>query len=154
MKLRIAGVTYDYQEAATKVSLRHSRDLKKASGIGPKSVRLALVKFLEAIDENGQIDDEVSEAEDVLLGMQGLVFLCRRHAGETVAFDEIDASYEDFVWVLEESDVPVEPPDPPQAASIEAPLPSSENESGKTSSVSKPSKPKSKTSKPRSTATS
>jgi hypothetical protein len=150
VKLRIGETEYDYQTALNKVSLGVLMDLKSQGGPGRRSISLAL----DLIDAGLRADTDAGEVEDderVLLGMAGLIFICKRHAGESLAWaDALTYSWSDLTFVPETVDQ-VDAPDP-TAASGEASPPDAETQNapslnGKTSGTGT-----SKTSKKASTA--
>jgi hypothetical protein len=145
VKLSILGTEYDYGLALRKAKLTDLYDLSLAAKIGVRSVNAMLFR----LDEASTVDERLaaSEEPDVLIATQGLVFLCRRHAGEKVSFEDSAVSWEDLAWVVEDSDLEVEP-DPTQALAAE-PAQGSNAEPNKNEPT--PSPKKSKTSKPRST---
>jgi hypothetical protein len=155
MKLQVDGKEYDYQRAMGKVGLKHLYDLKVQAGIGQRTVSKALDLLAEGLkaEENDTLEqaadraDAIQEDERVLLGLAGLVFICKRHAGETVSFDEAGQfGLGDLVFVPDESDEAE--PDPTQALAAEA---EQGNGGEPNKSVPRQSPKKSKTSKPRST---
>jgi hypothetical protein len=150
VKLEIFGVPHDHERALHKAQLSDLYDLKLASGIGVKSIMAGMERLYEAANAGRDaMEDAVGEA-DVILAIQGLVFLCRRAAGETLTYKEASVSYSDLRWAPDEDDVE---PDP-TVASGDQTAPSPETVSDENSSAPKPSKARSKTSKSPSTTTS
>jgi hypothetical protein len=156
VKLRIDGTDYDYHRAMEKIGLKHLYDLKVQADIGKRTVSQALDLLVEGLkaEENDTPEQAAERAEAVqedarvLLGLAGLVFICKRFAGEIVSFDDAGQfGLGDLVFVAEDSDVAE--PDPTQALAAEAEQGSSD-EPSKNEPVQ--SLKKSKTSKPRSTA--
>lgn len=151
MKLEICGVEYDYQRAKDKAKLTDLADLKIASGIGVRSINKALFRLgdlalIEDPKEQREASEALSEEPDVLIAMQALVFLCRRHGGDKVTFDESAVSYSDLRWVIEDGDLPKEEDaDPTQASGDQTP-PSDETASAPArklkASAKKPSTPR------------
>lgn len=113
MKLRISGVEYDYQAALNKIGIKHLVDLKEQSGFGKRTVHEAL----DMLDAGLQAEEhetpeqrekralDVQDDPTVLRGLAGLAFICKRHAGEQVTFDDVAGlAMGDLVFVIEESD--------------------------------------------------
>lgn len=148
MKLSIQGTEYDYARALQKAKLLDQADLFTAAGIGIRSIRAMLFKLDEA--ETVGEAEKISEHSDVLIATQGLVFLCKRYAGEKVSFEDTAVAWDDLEWIVEESDL-VDEPDPTQASAVE---PARGGSNGSKSNGSTTSSKKSKTSKPASTAAS
>lgn len=150
MKLRIGETEYDYQTALNKVSLGVLMDLKSQGGPGRKSISLAL----DLIDAGLRADSDAGEVEDderVLLGMAGLIFISKRHAGEALTWADACAySWPDLAFVPEAVDDADEPD--PTAASGEASPPDAETQNVPTLSGKTAATGTSKTSKRASTA--
>lgn len=159
MKLRIGEQDYDYQRALQKVGISHLLDLKVSGGIGKRTVNAGLDALSEALVQvEGESDKDfldrallADENPVILRGLVGLVFICKRHAGETVTFEEAgEFGLQDLRFVLEDSDIPASVTDP-TVASGNPTVPDAEtkNEQPSTSSVTaqRPSQKKSKTSK-------
>lgn len=90
MKLIVAGKKYPLQEAIQGATLRNLYVLKVQTGIGIKSLRDTFKKMQATAPANGaEVDplDFLEEAEN-LLALQAMVWLCKRHAGESVTVAE------------------------------------------------------------------
>jgi hypothetical protein len=155
MKLEVAGVEYDYGTALNKIGLKHLYDMKVQAGIGKRTVVQALDLFDEGLRaEEGQTPaqresrvQEILEDERILLGLTGLVFICKRFAGEQITFDEAGQfGFGDVRFVADESDL-VSEPDPTAALAV-VPRQGSDGEPNR--NVTRQPPKKSKTSKPRS----
>ena len=149
MKLSILGTQYDYGLALRKAKLTDLYDLSLAAKIGPRAIHQMLFRLDEA--KTAADAEKVSEEPDVLIATQGLVFLCRRHAGEKVSFEDSAVAWDDLEWVIEDRDLAAEPGPTQALTDADADQGSS---SGSRSNGSTTSSKKSKTSKPRSTAAS
>ena len=107
--LVIEGVRYDMQEAVQKASIRSLKDLQKAAGISVNSIVSALSSMAELADPSAVFD-----SVEHLDAFAGLVFLCKRKAGEDVSFDDAcDVSLADIRIDFETEDEVVEDPKGP-----------------------------------------
>lgn len=130
MKLEISGTEYDYARAMSKARLSDLYDLKIQANIGVRTVRTALDMMDEAtmlVMQAKQVDGadeasieaarlialEIHERAEVIIGVAGLVFLCKRHAGEKVTFEESQVSFDELRWVVEDSDAVTDPTEAP-----------------------------------------
>jgi hypothetical protein len=146
VKLSILGTEYDYGKALQKAKLDDLSDLHDAAKIGIRAITAMLFKLDDAKTVEARL--AVSEQSDVLRATQGLVFLCRRYAGEKISYADSAVAWEDLAWVIEDSDLEAAEPDPTQASTPAKPARGSNGTEG--NGLSK----KSKTSKPLSTAAS
>lgn len=111
MKVTIEGHEYDLADAIHKPKIGDVLDLKKSGGTAP-------AKIVDAIDALGEAlrvlpkDASVKDLDRVVLGyfdsvehleaFAGIVFLCRRKAGETVTWaDALDTSISDVQFIPE-----------------------------------------------------
>lgn len=161
MKLRIGEQDYDFQRALQKIGISHLLDLKVHGGIGKRTVTEGLDALSDAlIRKEGESDDdfrsralEADENPVILRGLVGLVFICKRHAGEPVTFDEAgEYGLADLQFILEDSDIITPEVDAdPTVASGDPIAPDAETNSERSSTSSgsapKPSQKKSKTSR-------
>lgn len=166
MKLRIRESEYDYRRALDKGELGVLYDLRLAGGPGRRSIALALDLFDTGLkQEEGETEEQKAERaaamEDdprVLLGLSGLVFICKRYAGERITWAEAQTyGWEDIQFIIEQADIEAalarDATDPPEASGGQNPA------GAETRSEPKP-RPKRaagntrKTSKPPSTSTS
>lgn len=90
MKLIVAGKKYPLQEAIQGATLRNLYVLKVQTGIGIKSLRDAFQRMQDSAPKDGTQGDPLDflEEEDNLLALQAMVWLCKRHAGESVTVSE------------------------------------------------------------------
>jgi hypothetical protein len=90
MKLIVAGTKYPLQEAIQGATLRNLYVLKVQTGIGIKSLRDAFKRMQDSAPKDGTAADPLDflEEEDNLLALQAMVWLCKRHAGESVTVSE------------------------------------------------------------------
>lgn len=90
MKLIVNGTKYPLQEAIQGATLRNLYVLKVQSGVGIKSLRDAFKRMESTAPKDGSTADplEFLEEEDNLLALQAMVWLCKRHAGESVTVAE------------------------------------------------------------------
>lgn len=123
MILRIAGAEYDLNEVLSRPSLNDLFYLKTKSKSPEYPNGISLVTLGEYLKKLGQITDprQIVDDADVLIALKGVIYLCRRHAGERLTWDdagELELAELDFV--IEDSDELVlekAHEDPPQAPS-------------------------------------
>ncbi len=148
MKLSIRDKEYDWAAAVNKASLQDLLELSEASGIGVRSILTGVNLVLNpAKTEDREL---IVERPDVIKAMLGLVFLCYRKAGERIAYADMDVAFSDLTWLIEESDVIV---DPTQASGDQT-QPEPETPSESNSTATRRSRTPSKTSKSPSITTS
>ncbi|WP_115790041.1 hypothetical protein [Arthrobacter silvisoli] len=88
MKLIVAGIKYPLQEALQGATLRNLYVLKMQTGIVLKTIRDTF-KGMEAArqqaeKEGREVDPlDFVENEEGLLALQAMVWLCKKHAGES-----------------------------------------------------------------------
>lgn len=96
MKLIVGDNKYPLQEAIQGATLRNLYTLKLQTkgeghaGIGIKSLRDAFQRMQDTAPKDGTPGDplEFLEDEENLLALQAMVWLCKRHAGESVTVAE------------------------------------------------------------------
>lgn len=108
MKLILAGSEYDINESMTKATLYDLYELKTKTGIGMKSLSDALERMGKLADPQQFLDDET-----ILLALCALVWLCRRHAGESLSIEEANrVALADVQFKVDAADMPDEAADP------------------------------------------
>ena len=149
MKLRIGDRVYDYQLAIRKIPIRELLRLQSQGGPNRRQIQLAW-DLIDAALRSGSDDGDYLDNPDVLLGMAGTIFIAKAYAGEPISWDDAQsfAWPEDVQFVVEESDLPDEPPDPPEASGS-ATLPDAEKKSVKRSPAKTSAAATRRTSKPR-----
>jgi hypothetical protein len=156
MKLRIGDQEYDYQTARAEIGLLHLAELWEQGQVGQRSISAALAALDEALTRRpGESDEDFADRalkadEDpaVLRGLVGLIFVCKRHAGEKVSYEDAGQfGIRGFQFVPEESDFTR--PDPTTESGPNRP--DSESGSDLSSKPSSSAPKKSKTSKVTST---
>lgn len=108
MQLVIQGKRYDLIETLSKPSLNDLYYLKVKTksedfpaGVSLKSMVPVMLRMADISDDPAAILDD----PELLLNLRALVFLCRRHAGEKLTFDEAnDFPIDEFSFEREESD--------------------------------------------------
>lgn len=121
MILKIAGVPHDLNEVLSRPSLNDLFYLKVKSRSPEYPDGMSLSKLGEYLKKMAAMTNpaDIVDDPDVLLGLKGVVYLCRRRAGEKLTWEdagELELSELDFV--LEDSDevaVRAATADPPQA---------------------------------------
>nr|QOL00385.1 hypothetical protein [uncultured organism] len=104
MKLILAGKEYDINESMTKATLFDLYELKMKTGIGMKSLSDALERMGKLADPKDFLDDET-----ILLALCALVWLCRRHAGESLTIEEANkVALADVQFKVDAADLPDE----------------------------------------------
>jgi hypothetical protein len=90
MKLIVGDKKYPLQEAIQGATLRNLYVLKVQTGIGIKSLRDAFQRMQDSAPKDGAPADPLDflEDEENLLALQAMVWLCKRHAGESVTVSE------------------------------------------------------------------
>lgn len=90
MKLIVGDQKYPLQEAIQGATLRNLYVLKVQSGVGIKSLRDAFQRMQDSAPKDGTAADPLDflEDEENLLALQAMVWLCKRHAGESVTVSE------------------------------------------------------------------
>lgn len=90
MKLIVGDQKYPLQEAIQGATLRNLYVLKVQSGVGIKSLRDAFQRMQDSAPKDGTPADPLDflEDEENLLALQAMVWLCKRHAGESVTVSE------------------------------------------------------------------
>lgn len=86
MKLVLAGTEYSVNDALQKATLSDLLQLKVKTGIGMKTLKKSLDSMSKLADPEDFLDDE-----PILLALNALVWLCRRHAGEKLSLDDANA---------------------------------------------------------------
>jgi hypothetical protein len=107
MILRIAGVEHDLAEVLSRPSLNDLFYLKVKSKSPEYPAGISLVTLGEYLKKLAKIKDprELVDDPDVLLALKGVVYLCRRHAGERLSWEDAgDLELRDLDFVIEESD--------------------------------------------------
>lgn len=108
MKLRIAGTDYDYAAAMQEASLNDLMRMKSQTGMGMASINRALEKTKDAGDVLDLLEDV-----DLLQALVCLSWLCRRHAGDDVSFEDAGRiNFSDIQFIEEEDDVKPDDADP------------------------------------------
>jgi hypothetical protein len=161
MKLRIGDQEYDYQRAMQTVGLAHLLELQEKSGVGRRTIVEGLAALEDAVTRReGESDEEYLERglsadndPKILRALPGLIFVCKRHAGEKISVEDAGSiGWDGFQFVIEDSDL--KPVDPTTASGDQsqpdAETPNGPSSSGR-SSVPTGSRKKSKTSKATST---
>ena len=157
MKLRIEDQDYDYHRAMQKIGLSHLLELQEKSGVGRRTIWAGLSKLQDALTRReGESDADYLERglnadhDPVLLrALPGLIFVCKRHAGESITVDEAgEVGWDGIHFIAEESDLvtvdPTTAPGDPSQPGAETPSePISKSVASKPSASPK----KSKTSK-------
>lgn len=108
MQLIIEGRRYDLIESLSKPTLNDLYYLKVKTkseeypaGVSLKSMVPVMLRMAEISDDPAAILDD----PELLLNLRALVFLCRRHAGERLSFDEAnDFPISEFSFESEDSD--------------------------------------------------
>lgn len=83
MKIVIAGVAYGLEDSIGKATLGDLYTLKVKSGVSVKTIRDTFASFSDMSDALDLLD-----SADALVNLQGVVWLARRKAGESVTFEE------------------------------------------------------------------
>lgn len=99
MKIVISGVEYGLEDSIHKASLGDLLQLKTKLNVSAKSISATFKKF------NGAHVMDLLDDADVLRDLQGVIFLSRRKAGETLTVDEAgQVSFTDVTFVSEDDD--------------------------------------------------
>lgn len=122
MKLIVGDKKYPLKEAIQGATLRNLYVLKVQTGIGIKSLRDAFKRMEAQAPKDGTPADPLDflEDEENLLALQAMVWLCKRHAGESVTVSEAN----DFPLSgigFETEAAEAEPEDPTEARTDTAP---------------------------------
>ena len=123
MILRIAGTEHDLNEVLSRPSLNDLFYLKVKSRSPEYPEGISLVTLGEYLKKMAKITDarQLVDDPDVLLALKGVVYLCRRHAGERLTWDDAgELELADLDFVVEDSDELVlakAQDDPPSAPS-------------------------------------
>jgi hypothetical protein len=122
VKLIVGDQKYPLKEAIQGATLRNLYVLKVQTGIGIKSLRDSFKRMESQAPKDGSPADPLDflEDEENLLALQAMVWLCKRHAGESVTVSEAN----DFPLsrIGFEADAPeTEPEDPTVARTDTAP---------------------------------
>lgn len=107
MILRIAGAEYDLNDVLGRPSLNDLLYLKLKSRSTDYPKGMSIVTLGEYLKKLAAITDprELVDDPDILLALKGVVYLCRRSAGEKVTWDEAgELQLSDLDFVVEESD--------------------------------------------------
>lgn len=126
MLIRIAGAEHDLNEVLGRPSLNDLFYLKVKSRSPEYPDGMSLAKLGEYLKKLATISHAAQIVDDpeILLALKGIVYLCRRHAGEKVTWDEAgELELAEFDFVIEDSDeqaLEAPPQDPPQAPSDSA----------------------------------
>jgi hypothetical protein len=113
MKLRVFDKRYDYNASMNEGTLGDWRDLKRETGIG----RLTMEKALLRLDAAGTFDIVFDDAE-ILDSIIALAWLCCRHGGDPISFEQAEAlTFSDVQFVADEEPAP----DPTQASGDQTP---------------------------------
>lgn len=111
MKLVLAGTEYSVNDSLQKATLSDLLQLKVKTGIGMKTLKDSLDLMSTLADPEDFLDDE-----RILLALNALIWLCRRHAGERLTLDEAnDVALEDVSFNTDDEDVAAVDADPTQA---------------------------------------
>lgn len=122
MKLIVGDKKYPLQEAIQGATLNNLYALKMQTkgpgtqGIGIKSLRDAFQRMQDTAPKDGSTADPLAFLEDAenLLALQAMVWLCKRHAGESVTVAEAnDFPLSQIGFEAEEAEA--EPEDPTAA---------------------------------------
>ena len=131
MKVTIEGAVFDLSEAIHKPKIGDVIDLKKSGGTSPSRIVQAidaLGDVLQTLPEGATmqvLDRAVLDYFDSLEHLEafaGIVFLCRRKAGEPVSWAEaLDTSISDVQFALSDDDEEDSEGDDPKAPSTPEP---------------------------------
>ena len=93
MKLIVAGKKYPLKEAIQGATLANLYVLKMQTGVGIKSLRDSFTRMQNSAPADGSPADPLDFLEDAenLLALQAMVWLCKRHDGETVSVVEANS---------------------------------------------------------------
>ena len=130
MKLIVCGTKYPLQEALQGATLRNLYALKMQTGIGLKTIRDTF-KAMEAArklaEREGREADPLDFVEDEqgLMALQAMVWLCKKHAGETsrdggplTVAEAADFPMSQIGFETEEADAPKPDPTPARTDSV------------------------------------
>jgi len=107
MILRIAGVEHDLADVLSRPSLNDLFYLKVKSRSPEYPNGISLVTLGEYLSRLATIKDprDLVDDPDVLLALKGVVYLCRRHAGERLTWEDAgELELRDLDFVVEDSD--------------------------------------------------
>ena len=100
MEIVIAGVKYGLEDSISKATLGDLYTLKIKSGVSVKTIRDTFRSFGEITDALDLLDDATA-----LINLQGVIWLSRRKAGESVTFEEAgDVSFTDLSFEVEDDE--------------------------------------------------
>ena len=100
MKIIISGVAYGLEDSIGKATLGDLYTLKIKSGVSVKTIRDTFTSFGEMTDALDLLDDAAA-----LINLQGVIWLSRRKAGESVTFEEAgDVSFTDLSFEVEDDE--------------------------------------------------
>lgn len=112
MLITIAGVQHDLQEVLAKPSLNDLFYLKVKSRSEefPEGMSLARLGEYLAKMRSIQTGAQLLDDPEILLALKGVVYLCRRRAGERLTWDDAgDLRLDEITFVIEDSDeIPAE----------------------------------------------
>lgn len=110
MLLRIMGVEHDLQEVLRRPSLNDLFYLKVKSRSPEYPEGMSLRKLGEYLKKMGELEhpSDAIDDPDVLLALKGVVYLCRRRAGEKVSWEEAgELELSELEFIVEDSDEPI-----------------------------------------------
>lgn len=107
MKISIDGTVYGLQESINRASLGDLLKLKKELGVSAKTISATFKKF------GGANVIDLLDDEDVLRDLQGVVFLSKRKAGESLTVQDAGTvSFSDIEFVDDDEDAEDDEPNP------------------------------------------
>jgi hypothetical protein len=107
MLIRIAGVEHDLNEVLGRPSLNDLFYLKVKSRSPEYPEGMSLAKLGEYLKRLANVTHaaEIVDDPEILLALKGVVYLCRRHDGEKVTWDEAgELELSELDFIVEDSD--------------------------------------------------